>query len=101
MSSGRRFPVLLDYYERRAFPDCPHDVPWDMLAAHEKQALRNHDQDLETLARRGGLGPSEMVCILRDAHFLTVCDGVNRISDEKERECIDELKRRIAEWEAR
>ena len=41
-------------------------IPWDALAPHERQAERNHDQSLETLARRGGLSPCEAVAILED-----------------------------------
>lgn len=101
MTDERPFPVLLDRDERRRFPDCPRSVPWGMLAGHEAQALHNHcGQDLETLARRGGLAPSEMICILRDVHWRTVFDGMTRISEAKERECVDELKDRTARWEA-
>lgn len=56
---ARRFPVHT--------PEgigCPSSVPWSALAPHEAWALRNHDQDLETLARRGGLGVCEMVAII-------------------------------------
>ena len=42
----------------------PRSVPWRLLAPHEEQAKRNHDQDLERLASRGGLGPLEMRAIV-------------------------------------
>ena len=42
-------------------------IPWDAIASHEKQARMNHGgQSLETLARRGGLSPSEAVAVLED-----------------------------------
>jgi hypothetical protein len=59
--SERPFPVLLSYNE---LPNCPRSVPWSLLAPHEEQALRNHDQTLKRLAERGGLGVAEMVCVI-------------------------------------
>ena len=40
-------------------------IPWRIIAPHEKQAIRNHDQTLEELARRCGLDPSEAIAVLR------------------------------------
>lgn len=40
------------------------EVPWDMLVPFEKQAIINHEQDLETLAKRGGLNAEEMFLVL-------------------------------------
>jgi hypothetical protein len=67
--SGSRFPVLLTHSERKAHPDIPRDVPWSLLAPHEAQALRNHDQTLARLAARGGLGPDEMWCVVNGKHW--------------------------------
>jgi hypothetical protein len=39
-------------------------IPWEMIEPCEAQAKRNHDQSLERLAERGGLGASEAVCVL-------------------------------------
>lgn len=61
-ASEQRFPVLLT--EREARGMSRYTVPWSLLAPHEEQALRNHSQSLDTLARRGGLAPSEMVAVL-------------------------------------
>jgi hypothetical protein len=63
-TSERRFPVLLTQREARDM--APRTVPWSLLAPHEEQALRNHDQSLDVLARRGGLAPAEMVAVLED-----------------------------------
>ncbi len=41
-------------------------IPWAMIAPHEAQALRNHDQSLEVLARRCGLSASEALDVLAD-----------------------------------
>lgn len=68
----RMFPVLMDYTELRRFPGCPREVPWSLLAPHEKRAKRNHDQSLEKLASRGGLGVTEMLAVLEDRGLSTV-----------------------------
>jgi hypothetical protein len=39
-------------------------LPWDMIAPHEKTALRNHGQDLEMLHSRGGLDAGEALAVL-------------------------------------
>lgn len=41
-------------------------VPWDMIAEHEAQCLRNHGQTLEHLARRGGITAQEACAVLAD-----------------------------------
>jgi len=69
VSDERMFPVLWQWRnwdQERAVvaAGCPRNVPWRLLAPHEQQALRNHDQSLEKLASRGGLGPSEMVAVI-------------------------------------
>lgn len=67
MSEERRFPVHGHSRERlmrQGVRDCPRDVPWSLLAPHEAQAVRNHDQTLQRLAERGGLSPAEMVAVI-------------------------------------
>ena len=44
-------------------------IPWEVLEPHEPQALRNHGQDLETLAYRGGLSWGEAAAILEGRRF--------------------------------
>jgi len=58
----RQFPVLSE--DRRKTPP-PHSVPWAWIQQFERQAIENHDQDLEKLASRGGMGWFEIVCIMR------------------------------------
>jgi prepilin-type N-terminal cleavage/methylation domain-containing protein len=41
-------------------------LPWRLVEAHEKQALSNHDQSVQELARRGGLSVTEAVAVLED-----------------------------------
>lgn len=71
---GRRFPVLwgpLSDEERQQYIvlGCPHTVAWELVAPHEAQALKNHDQTLERLAERGGLSPAEMMLVLDDKEW--------------------------------
>lgn len=42
------------------------EIPWAMIAPHEKQAQRNHGQTLNRLAERGGLGACEAIAVLED-----------------------------------
>ena len=77
MTSERRFPVLLSQHTREETDllkrlGCPRSVPWSLLAPHEEQALRNHDQTLQRLAERGGLCPKEMVAVLTDRPWRDV-----------------------------
>lgn len=41
-----------------------NSIPWAMIAPHEQQAMANHGQSLDMLARRGGLCPSEALAVL-------------------------------------
>jgi hypothetical protein len=86
MPDERQFPIMASY--RRAYPDLPRSIPWRLLAPHEAQAKRNHGgQDLETLARRGGLDPVEMIAVLDDLPWDPKwTDNVTRLSD-----CVERL----------
>jgi hypothetical protein len=63
----RRRPTMLERH-------MPWYVPWAMLAAHERQAILNHDQTLEVLASRGGLSSCEMCAILEDRKWRQMSD---------------------------
>jgi hypothetical protein len=65
---ARRFPVL----------GGGMTVPWQMLVPHEPQAIENHDQTLEKLAARGGLGWAELLCVLESRRW----DSRNWAADE-------------------
>jgi hypothetical protein len=52
----RRFPIL----------GVGESIPWSILAPHEAQAQRNHQQSLERLASRGGLAWAEALSVLTD-----------------------------------
>ena len=61
------FPVLLTSQQRIVHPEWPRSVPWTLVAPHEAQAKFNYSgQDLRALAKRGGLSPYELLCLLRD-----------------------------------
>lgn len=51
----------------RAFPLLGYrlSIPWSALTPHEHVAIRNHGQDLEKLASRGGLSPLEALCVIQ------------------------------------
>ena len=42
------------------------EIPWSLIAPHEKQAQANHGQSLKRLAERGGLSAAEALCIIED-----------------------------------
>lgn len=77
----KRFPVLRDY-GRSGYEDYPKSIAWSLIAPHEQQAHRNHDQTLKRLAERGGCGPDELVAILEDRRYRAM----------PMREAIDRLK---------
>lgn len=74
--SERMFPVLWPHSLRETARlrslGCPRSVPWAMLAPHKRRAELNHSQTLERLAERGGLSPSEIVCVLQDRKLFPV-----------------------------
>jgi len=58
----RRFPVIVGQsgVPRSVRDGWPRSVPWSFAEKFRDQAEANHDQTLEVLASRGGLGPDEM-----------------------------------------
>jgi len=86
MSGSKRFPIMSG-----------PSIPWEMIAPYEGQALANHGQSLEDLARRGGLDPAEALAVLsclkwRDSPWS---NPVVRNSPAP----LEELERRRAEFE--
>ena len=62
---SKQFPVL--YHKRRyTDPDRRRTVPWEILTPFEENAERFHGQSLQRLSERGGLGPGEMIAIIRN-----------------------------------
>lgn len=62
----RRFPVHSVHRHLLA------NVPWDLIAQHEPQAISNHDQDLSALARRGGLDLAEILAVIENRPYRVV-----------------------------
>lgn len=85
--SERIFPIMeshYDGYERRkdlkAIRDAGHcimviGIPWDLMAQHEEQCLRNHSQTVQRLSERGGLIASEAVAVLEDRRFTSMAEA--------------------------
>lgn len=48
------------------------NIPWDAIAPHEKQAVKNHGQTLQRLAERGGLDYTEALAVLEDRDYTKV-----------------------------
>lgn len=93
-----RFPVLFTERERRQWPLCPRDVPWAMLAPHDRRAQKNHGgQTLHRLAERGGLDPIELVCVLDDREYPQ--DTVRADIPKAKQWAVNEVIKRVAAWE--
>lgn len=60
VASARLFPI---HNTHRSYMT---GVDWEIIAPHERQALLNHGQSLETLVRRGGLSLCELAAVLED-----------------------------------
>jgi hypothetical protein len=52
----RSWPTRHDPDGRQLFDECPPEIPWTLI-----------EPTLERLAERGGLGPTELWCVIRDA----------------------------------
>ncbi len=67
-----RFRVLSSKSERRQYPTIPQTIPWSLIEPHEQQALKNHNQSLECLDSRGGLGILELYVVLQDLPYKMI-----------------------------
>lgn len=79
MTLMTNFPIMRRYILGSLRDRCPRTIPWYLIAPYNHQAFTNHGQNLRTLARRGGLGPSEAVAILegRKWHEMEDEDAIN------------------------
>jgi hypothetical protein len=80
-------------------------IPLALIEPHDRQAQRNHDQDLATLARRGGLSPCEAVAVLEDRAWHRMDDAValrrlNELVDASLQLKLDVANARIAALES-
>lgn len=88
----KTFPIQRGW-SLKAWKDVPaSSIPWEMIAPHEAQALYNHcDQDLNCLARRGGLSHCEALAVLEDRKW-TMMDF---------EESVEKLTAMVKEFEAK
>lgn len=86
---GRGFPIM-------GGPS----IPWAMIAPHEAQARKNHDQTLERLAQRGGLSPAEALCVMDGTSLRgKSCTGLFGRED-LDAKALPELQCRVSAYEA-
>lgn len=82
----KRFPIIRTWHSEGA-PQ-PEWIPWELLAPHEAQAIKNHDQTLEQLAKRGGLDVCEAVAIIEGKKFHERWAGSKNNGRDKTQEAI-------------
>jgi hypothetical protein len=70
----KQFPILSASRDeaKKEKLTCPNSLDWDLVAPHERQAMKNHYQTLERLAERGGLSPDELVAVLEDRRWSNI-----------------------------
>jgi hypothetical protein len=68
--SERLFPIMPPWNlkpaieQQQGVPAIVLNIPWALIAPHEAQAIANHGQSLEHIARRGGLMADEACAVL-------------------------------------
>lgn len=63
----KSFPIQGDWNREKHCEIKPSSIPWDLIAAHDAQARKNHaGQGVERLAERHGCSPCEVCAILED-----------------------------------
>ena len=95
----KTFPVIWPY-EREQVRElerlgAPRHVPRGLVEPHARQAMRNHSQSLDELARRGGLALNELCAVLADRsvydpEFLRMTNAV----------AVERVQAAIREFEA-
>lgn len=79
----KEFPILFGYHNWR------RSVPWYLVESCEDQAMINHGQTLERLAKRGGLSPREVLALIRKLRFTD--KTILAIKEKKAQEILDGL----------
>lgn len=67
----RMFPIMTDHRDVDAMRKTwglaiVVAMPWPQMVEHEARAIKNHDQDIEELAARGGLSACEALAVLEE-----------------------------------
>jgi hypothetical protein len=89
----KQFPVLMpNYIEWRI--EKIKSIPWNTIKPHEKQAIKNHSQSLETLAERGGLDWIELYAVLTDRSLKDVDSVEMRVARNKVLKIIEDASRK-------
>lgn len=89
-----RHHIFVDSQNDKVFPIMTGDpskkeyIPWGLIETHERQALRNHGQNLDALAQRGGILWSEAYAILTDTSYPC---GKAYVSEEYYMEKVKEI----------
>lgn len=73
MTDGIGFPIL----------GTGEFIPYDLVKQHERQAILNHGQNIDTLASRGGLSYEELAAVLYNSPFN------KNLSLEKAKKAVD------------
>ena len=97
--SERQFPLLWPYgtEEIRQLEElaCPRRVPWSFVKKAEARIVSNHDQSLDTLARRGGLDPVELMFAFDGRDIIDIMKGKYDLAD-----VVQRLRKELARHEA-
>lgn len=82
------FPIQRDHIKG----SCPNQIPWALIAPHNKQAQINHcGQTLERLKERGGLSPCEAIAVIEDRKWEQI----------KYEDSVARLKQLVDEFESK
>lgn len=82
------FPIMAEY-GGRIKEKTTDFIPYEVIAYHENQALKNHYQTLQRLTERGGLSYDEVLAVLEDRNYSRV---EQRIAKEKVFNIISNFK---------
>lgn len=73
------------------------DVPWELVAPHEQQAKRNHQQTLARLNQRGGLDPIELRAVMEGKPWPTLFHLTQEEAFQLAQEAVAWIKARSLE----
>ncbi len=60
-----------------AYDRLPRFIPWELVKAHNRQAIANHGgQTLARLSERGGLCPKELLAVLENKNYYSDIDNM-------------------------
>lgn len=91
------FPVLEPRQKQQVY------IPYNIIAPHEAQAMRNHSQTLQRLAERGGLSWTEILAVLKNKTWKEMgwnCLVTHQEADAREREAKEAVQAYVRERSA-